>query len=82
MPKNDLSLSSSATAARCFLTEAELANRWGLSPKTLARWRGLGTGPVFARFGKVIRYPIDNQNGVLDYEQGLLRCSTTQRAMP
>ena len=67
---------------RHFLTEAELATRWNLSPKTLQRWRGLGTGPVFAKFAKKVGYPLLGAKGVLDFEQGILYCSTTQRVAP
>jgi DNA-binding transcriptional MerR regulator len=38
------------------LTTEELAQRWGLSPRTLAFWRTEGTGPQFLRFGRLIRY--------------------------
>ena len=31
---------SAALSQRRFLSEVELANRWGMSPKTLTRWRG------------------------------------------
>ena len=29
------------------LSPRDLADRWGLSEKTLERWRSLGTGPVY-----------------------------------
>ena len=71
-----------APTERHFLTEAELAYRWNLSPKTLQRWRGLGTGPLFAKFTKKVGYPLHGHGGVLEYEQSLLQQSTTQRAIP
>jgi hypothetical protein len=67
---------------RCFLTEAELADRWRLSLKTIARWRSQGTGPIYARFGKTIRYPMTGPGGILQYEKSILASSTTQRAVP
>lgn len=70
----------SASADRRFLSELELANRWGLSPKTLQRWRGLGRGPLFAKFSKKVGYPLDGQGGVLDWEQRILYRSTSERA--
>jgi len=70
----------SAAAERRFISEIELANRWGLSPKTLQRWRGLGKGPLFAKFSKRVGYPLDGQGGVLDWEQRTLYCSTSERA--
>jgi len=66
-------------AERRYLTEQELANRWGMSPKTLSRWRGLGKGPVFAKFSKKVGYPIDGDGGVLDWEQRILYRSTSER---
>lgn len=37
-------------------TEAELAERWRLSVRTLQRWRADGSGPVFLRPGRRIAY--------------------------
>lgn len=35
--------------------QLQLAERWGVSPQTLERWRVIGTGPKFIRLpGKVI----------------------------
>jgi hypothetical protein len=34
------------------------AARLGLSPRTLERWRVLGTGPVFRRLGRAVRYAL------------------------
>lgn len=35
--------------------QLQIAERWGLSPKTLERWRFIGTGPKYIRLpGKVI----------------------------
>jgi hypothetical protein len=65
---------------RRFLNEQELANRWGLSPKTLQRWRGTGKGPLFAKFSKKVGYPLDGQDGVLDWEKRILYRSTSERA--
>ena len=38
------------------LTEAELARRWRLSPRTLQRWRREGRGPAFLRLGRRVLY--------------------------
>ena len=69
----------SELSERRFLNEVELANRWGMSPKTLTRWRGLGRGPVFNKFSKKVAYPLDGENGVLDYEKRHLYVSTSER---
>ena len=39
-----------------FLTQHELAVRWGCSPRTLQRWRTDRHGPTFVRLGGSIRY--------------------------
>ena len=43
-----------------YLNQIQLARRWGLSPRTLERWRWLKKGPVFMRIGGAIRYSIDD----------------------
>ena len=68
-----------APAERRFLSENELANRWGLSPKTLQRWRRLGVGPLFVKFSKRVAYPLEGQGGVFDWEQRSLYRSTSER---
>ena len=73
-------LSPSTKAERRYLSELELANRWGISPKTLQRWRGCGKGPLFAKFSKKVGYPLDGQGGVLAWEQSVLYRSTSERA--
>ena len=70
----------STLAERRFLNEFELANRWGLSPKTLRRWRVIGHGPLFAKFSKKVGYPIHGEGGVLDWEKRILYHSTSERA--
>ena len=70
---------STALSERRFLSEAELAQRWGMSPKTLTRWRGLGRGPVFNKFSKKVAYPLDGKNGVLDFEKRHVYASTSER---
>lgn len=42
------------------LTENQLAERWGLSIKTLQDWRRKGTGVAYLKLGKAIRYPQQN----------------------
>jgi excisionase family DNA binding protein len=38
------------------LTEAEVAELLGVRPKTLARWRWKGNGPVHRKIGRKVRY--------------------------
>ena len=47
------------------LSEIELAARWGMSPKTLQRWRNINTGPDYLKLGKKVMYPLA---AVEDYE--------------
>ena len=48
------------------LNEIELAARWGMSPKTLQRWRAQNVGPGYLKLGKKIMYPLAD---VEDYEK-------------
>lgn len=41
-----------------YMTEIELAAYWGISPRTLQRWRYLGRGPDYVKFGRCVRYPL------------------------
>ena len=42
--------------AKRHLNQEQLARRWGLSPRTLERWRSIGTGPNYLRLGGRIAY--------------------------
>jgi hypothetical protein len=65
---------TAATLVAAALTEAQLAARWGVSPKTLQDWRRTGAGPAFLKLaGKAIRYPLA---AVEKYEAEHLRQST------
>ena len=55
------------------LNETELAHRWGISPKTLQRWRCEGRGPKYFKLSKRVAYPIDE---VLAFEFESLHEST------
>ncbi len=53
--------------------------RVGASIPLLTRWRGMGRGPVFNKFSKKVAYPLDGENGVLDYEKRHVYASTSER---
>ena len=55
------------------LNETELATRWGISPKTLQRWRCEGRGPKYFKLSKRVSYPIDE---ILAFEFESLHEST------
>lgn len=39
-----------------WLTETELGEEYGISPRTLAQWRYQGEGPEYAKLGGHVRY--------------------------
>jgi len=41
------------------INEQELAERWGLSPKTLQRWRSEGRGPRYLKLSKRVTYLVE-----------------------
>ncbi|WP_045770435.1 helix-turn-helix transcriptional regulator [Xanthomonas albilineans] len=64
---------------RIAIDESELAARWGLSVKTLRRWRQEQLGPVFCKLGARVTYLICD---VEAFEQRVSRYSTFARAYP
>ncbi len=42
-----------------WFTRDELAQRWRMPAKTLAEWASKGIGPRYAKFGRHVRYPLD-----------------------
>ncbi len=67
-----------APGDRRVLNENELAQRWGVSPKTLQRWRSEGRGPRYLKLSKRVSYPLE---AILDFENSALHESTAERAM-
>jgi len=61
---------------RRVLNENELAQRWGISPKTLQRWRCEGRGPKYLKLSKRVSYPLET---VIDFETNALHDSTSER---
>lgn len=55
------------------LNESELAQRWGISIKTLQRWRCDKRGPKYWKLSKRVTYPIEE---VLSFEAKALRESS------
>ena len=64
-----------AMPTRQVLSEADLASRWGMSPKTLQRWRMEGRGPHYLKLGKRVNYPL---NAVIAFENCVQHVSTSQ----
>ena len=63
-------------ATRIALDENELAIRWGLSVKTLRRWRQEQLGPVFCKLGARVTYLISE---IEAFERRVSRHSTFTR---
>lgn len=59
------------------LNQVELARRWGLSHRTLERWRWRGEGPDFMKLGGRVVYRLDD---VLAYERDRLRRAAAGRS--
>ncbi len=58
------------------LSETELAQQWGVSPKTLQRWRTEGRGPRYLKLSKRVVYPVAE---VQLFESNALYASTSER---
>lgn len=67
----------SPNQTRIAIDENELAARWGLSVKTLRRWRQEQLGPVFCKLGARVTYLISE---VEAFERRVSRYSTSARA--
>ena len=70
-------INTMAPGDRRVLNENELAQRWGVSPKTLQRWRSEGRGPRYLKLSKRVSYPLE---AILDFEYSALHESTAERA--
>lgn len=58
-------------------SENELAQHWGVSPKTLQRWRSEGRGPRYLKLSKRVVYPLAE---IRTFESNALYASTSERA--
>jgi predicted site-specific integrase-resolvase len=62
------------------LNQAQLSDRWGVSQRTLERWRAIGWGPCFLKMGGRVVYRLED---IEAYELKHLRTSTsTPAALP
>ncbi len=58
------------------INEHELADRWGLSPKTLRRWRSEGRGPRYLKLAKRVTYLIED---IPAYEMESMHSATWEK---
>jgi hypothetical protein len=56
------------------MNQLELAVRWGISHRTLERWRWTGEGPRFIKLGGRVAYRLCD---IEEYEQTMIRSSTS-----
>jgi hypothetical protein len=61
------------------LTQHQLAKRWGMSPRTLERWRWIGTGPMFLKIGGRVAYRLAD---IEAWEAERARTSTASGTSP
>lgn len=45
---------------KTFLNQHELSKRWKISPRTLERWRWLGSGPRYHKIGGRVVYKLSD----------------------
>lgn len=76
LPGREFFRPPSGDAARIALNESQLAARWGLSVKTLRRWRQEHLGPVFCKLGARVTYLVSE---VEAFERRVSRYSTCAR---
>ena len=62
-----------------YLRPNELADRWHISWKTLARWRWTGDGPRFLKVSGKVLYRIED---IEAFEAANVRSCTDERAVP
>jgi hypothetical protein len=53
-------------------TAEDVAERWELSPRTLANWRSLGLGPAYIKVGRSVLY---RESDLAAYEDEKRRAS-------
>jgi hypothetical protein len=61
------------------LNQVDLSRRWGISPRTLERWRWLGQGPRYLKVGGRVVYRLAD---IEAYEAAQLRTSTLSPEPP
>lgn len=59
--------------------QIELADRWGISERTLEKWRWLGQGPRFLKIGGRVVYRLGD---IEEYEEEQLHTSTARKLSP
>lgn len=59
VPAMNTTNAANVTVIRKYLRPDELAVRWSVATKTLAKWRCEGTGPNYVKLSNgIVRYPV------------------------
>lgn len=58
------------------INEHDLAERWGVSPKTLQRWRSEGRGPRYLKLSKRVTYLMEE---ILAFEMESMHSATWEK---
>ncbi|WP_369602603.1 helix-turn-helix domain-containing protein [Hahella sp. SMD15-11] len=61
------------------MNQQQLAEYWGISARTLERWRSIGWGPRYIKIGGRVVYRVED---ILEYEAEHLYESTRSRSHP
>ena len=77
--RRSVSSCPNTAAPHIALNESELAVRWGISVKTLRRWRQEQLGPIFCKLGARVTYLIPE---VEAFERRVSRYATSVRVNP
>lgn len=70
MSNHSTSEAGSIASATQHYRQRDLATRWGLSIRSLERWRSLGQGPSFLKLGGRVCYTIED---ILAFEKAQRR---------
>lgn len=62
------------------LSQLELSRRWGISPRTLERWRWLRQGPAYLKIGGKVVYRLDDIDAYEAEQRRTAQAATAQRA--
>ncbi len=76
-PGRTVSRPQPGAVPRIALDETELAARWGLSVKTLRRWRQEQLGPIYCKLGRRVTYLLHE---IEAFERRVSRHSSFTRA--
>jgi excisionase family DNA binding protein len=72
-----MSSTTKSTLLAVLYTETEVAEKWGVSRKTLQAWRIRGGGPKYIKMGRSVRY---SEDALAEFQQSKTLDSTSAEA--